>query len=117
MQFSHEEVNSLPAQDECESLETLFANVDLGFAEKAFRKCFHTDGPGRPPRKPLGLFRAFIVMHIAPMGSLRRTGAAIHSYSHQYSIVICRIYCPEIKKKMEILVFLACALPYRLNTR
>jgi transposase len=71
MQFSQEEVNSLPAQDECESLETLFANVDLGFAEKAFRKCFHTDGPGRPPRKPLGLFRAFIVMRMKGIRSLR----------------------------------------------
>ena len=71
LQTSHEEVNSLPGQDEYESPETFFANVDLGFAENAAHKGFHTIGPGRPPRKPLGLFRAFIVMRMKGIRSLR----------------------------------------------
>ncbi|MGD0202313.1 MAG: transposase [Candidatus Bathyarchaeia archaeon] len=33
--------------------------------------CFHTDGPGRPQRNPLGFFRAFIIMRIKAVRSLR----------------------------------------------
>jgi hypothetical protein len=33
--------------------------------------CFHTDGPGRPPRNPMGLFRTFIVMRMKGVRSLR----------------------------------------------
>jgi transposase len=35
------------------------------------RGCFHTDGPGRHPRNPLGLFRTFIVMKLKGVRSLR----------------------------------------------
>ena len=58
-------------QDEHETLETLFQNVDLNLAETQARECFHTTGPGRPPRSPLGLLRAFIVMRIKEIRSLR----------------------------------------------
>jgi transposase len=58
-------------QDEHETLETLFQNVDLSIAEKQARECFHTAGPGRPPRSPLGLLRAFIVMRMKEIRSLR----------------------------------------------
>jgi hypothetical protein len=64
-------VSSLPGQDEHETLETLFQNVDLSLAETQARECFHTTGPGRPPRNPLGLLRAFIVMRMKEMRSLR----------------------------------------------
>ena len=33
--------------------------------------CFHIDGPGRPPRNPLGVFRTFIVMRMKAVRSLR----------------------------------------------
>jgi hypothetical protein len=33
--------------------------------------CFHTVGPGRPPRNPLGVFRTFIVMRMKGVRSLR----------------------------------------------
>jgi len=66
-----QEVNPLPGQDEHETLETLFKNVDLNIAEKQIRECFHTSGPGRPPRNPLGLLRAFIVMRMKAIRSLR----------------------------------------------
>jgi transposase len=61
----------LGGQDEYETLETFFGNVDLSFAEKLVRECFHTCGPGRPPRKPLGVFKAFIVMRMKGVRSLR----------------------------------------------
>jgi len=64
-------VNPLAGQDEHETLETLFRNVDLSFARAALLGCFHTDGPGRPPRNPLGLFRSFIVMRMKGVRSLR----------------------------------------------
>jgi len=64
-------VNLLAGQDEYETLETFFDNVDLSFAERLVRECFHVSGPGRPPRNPLGLFRAFIVMRMKGVRSLR----------------------------------------------
>ena len=45
--------------------------MNLSFAEKLVRECFHTRGPGRHPRKPLGVFRAFIVMRMKGVRSLR----------------------------------------------
>lgn len=65
------EVNPLSRQDEYETLETFFANVNLTFAENIVRGCFHTCGAGRPPRNPLGLFRTFIVMRMKGVRSLR----------------------------------------------
>ena len=66
-----QEVNPLPGQDEHETLETFFANVDLSLAERMMRGYFHTSGPGRPPRNPLGLLRAFIVMRMKGVRGLR----------------------------------------------
>jgi len=43
----------------------------LSFAKATLLGCFHTDGPGRPPRNPLGLFRTFIVMRMKGVRSLR----------------------------------------------
>jgi len=57
-------VNPLGGQDEYETLETFFGNVDLSFAENVVSKCFHTSGPGRLPRKQLGVFRAFVIMRM-----------------------------------------------------
>src|SRR4030067_3807421 len=45
-----------------EALETLFSKVDLSFAQKVLSEPFHPTGsPGRPERKPLGLFKAHLV--------------------------------------------------------
>jgi transposase len=62
----------IPArQDEHETLETLFRNVDLSFANNKIKQCFHASGPGRPPRSPLGVFRAFLIMRMKAIRSLR----------------------------------------------
>jgi hypothetical protein len=45
--------------------------VDLSFARNVLRECFHASGAGRPPRNPLGVFRAFIVMRMKGVRSLR----------------------------------------------
>jgi len=64
-------VSSLPRQDEHETLETLFQNVDLNLVETQARQCFHATGPGRPRSNPLGLLRAFIVMRMKEIRSIR----------------------------------------------
>jgi transposase len=61
----------LAGQDEHKTLEILFENIDLSFAEKVLQDCFHLSGPGRPPRNPLGLFRTFIIMRMKGVRSLR----------------------------------------------
>ena len=62
----------IPArQDEHETLETFFKNVDLSFANNKIKQCFHASGPGRPPRSPLGVFRAFLIMRMKAIRSLR----------------------------------------------
>ena len=61
----------LTGQDEHETLEILFRNVDLSFARNVLYSCFHESGPGRPPRNPLGVFRAFIIMRMKGVRSLR----------------------------------------------
>ena len=66
-----QEVNPLAGQDEHETLETLFRNVDLSFAGNVLLGCFHAYGAGRRPRNPLGVFRAFIVMRMKGVRSLR----------------------------------------------
>src|SRR4030042_527168 len=46
----------------CETLETLFSRVDLSLAEKILNEPFHPVGSrGRPPRNPLGLFKAHLL--------------------------------------------------------
>ena len=66
-----QEMSSLPRPDEYETLETLFRNVGLNLAETQARERFHTTGPGRPPRNPLGLLRAFTVMRMKEIRSIR----------------------------------------------
>jgi hypothetical protein len=57
-------VNPLAGQDEDETLETLFRYVDLSFAKRIVFGCFYAKGPGKPPRNPMGIFNAFIIMRI-----------------------------------------------------
>jgi transposase len=62
----------IPArQDEHETLETLFKNVDLSFANNLIKQCYHDSGSGRPPRNPSGLLRSFLVMRMKAIRSLR----------------------------------------------
>jgi hypothetical protein len=58
-------------QDEHETLEALFRNVDLSIAQQQLLGCYHTTGLGRPPRNPIGVLRAFIVMRMKGIRSLR----------------------------------------------
>jgi len=55
-----------------ETLETLFGKVDLSFAEKVLNESYHVKGsPGRPPRKPLGVFKAHLLRRLRHVPSDR----------------------------------------------
>ena len=55
-----------------ETLETLFRKVDLSFAEKVLKEIFHPkDAPGRPPRKPIGVFKAHLLRRLRHIPSDR----------------------------------------------
>jgi transposase len=55
-----------------ETLETLFGKVDLIFAEKVLNEAYHPkDSPGRPPRKPLGVFKAHLLRRLRHVPSDR----------------------------------------------
>jgi hypothetical protein len=54
------------------TLETLFGKVDLSFAEKVLNEAYHPkDSPGRPPRKPLGIFKAHLLRRLRHIPSDR----------------------------------------------
>jgi transposase len=54
------------------TLETLFRRVDLSFAEKVLKGVFHPeDSPGRPPRKPIGVFKAHLLRRLRHIPSDR----------------------------------------------
>jgi transposase len=55
-----------------ETLETLFRKVDLSFAGKVLKEIFHPeDSPGRPPRKPIGVFKAHLLRRLRHIPSDR----------------------------------------------
>ncbi len=80
------EASSLPRQDEHETPETLFQNVDLNIDETQARQCFHTTGPGRPPRSPLGLFRVVhepIAKEIIPVDEPGIHGTRLSAFNYK----------------------------------
>ena len=46
-------------------------SLDLSFVERLITGCYHEDGPGRPPRNPLGLFKAHLARRFLRISSLR----------------------------------------------
>jgi transposase len=55
-----------------ETLETLFGKVDLTFAEKVLNESYHVKcSPNRPPRKPLGIFKAHLFSRLRHIPSDR----------------------------------------------
>jgi len=52
-------------------METLFKNINLNIAQQQLIGYYHTQGPGRPPRNPLGILRALLIMRLKGIRSLR----------------------------------------------
>jgi transposase len=49
----------------------LLDSVDLGFVQHLLESCYHQKGAGRPPRNPLGLFKAHLAKRFLRINSLR----------------------------------------------
>jgi transposase len=49
----------------------LLDGVDLGFVKHLLEGCYHQNGAGRPPRNPLGLFKAHLAKRFLRISSLR----------------------------------------------
>ena len=47
------------------------SSVDLSFVERLVQSCYHENGAGRPPRNPLGLFKAHLTKRFLRISSLR----------------------------------------------
>jgi hypothetical protein len=56
--------------------------VDLSFAKKTLKSCFHASGPGRPPRNPLGIFMTFIVVRMKAVRSLKEMTRILNTDQH-----------------------------------
>jgi hypothetical protein len=55
-----------------ETLETLFGKINLSFAEKVLNESYHAkDSVGRPPRSPLGVFKAHLLRRLRHVPSDR----------------------------------------------
>ena len=55
-----------------EALETLFGKTDLSFAQSLLNEPYHPAGSrGRPPRNPLGIFKAHLVKRLKHIPSDR----------------------------------------------
>jgi transposase len=65
-----EEVSPL-GQDEHETLETPFRNVDINITQRQLIGCYDQTGPGRKPRNPVGILRALLIMRLKGIRSLR----------------------------------------------
>jgi len=47
-----------------ESSCSLLCTLNLDDVEKVVSEAYHQDGPGRPPRKPVGIFKALIIKRV-----------------------------------------------------
>ena len=77
------------------------SGLDLTFVEKLVESCFHRGGPGRPPRKPLGLFKAHLVRRFLKIGSLR--GLERKLWSDERLRGICDIEVEELAYGRSVL--------------
>jgi len=57
--------------EEYETLESLLQNSDLGFVNELLTSAFHQSGSGRPPRNPLGVFKAHLAKRLLGMRGVR----------------------------------------------
>ena len=54
----------------------ILSNLDLDDVEEAVWEPYHREGPGRPPRNPLGIFKALVVKRLRQIPSDARAAHA-----------------------------------------
>ena len=57
--------------DKPESSCVILSKLNLYDVEKVVKETYHEDGPGRPPRKPMGIFKAMMVKRFQQIPSER----------------------------------------------
>jgi IS5 family transposase len=57
--------------DKPESSCAILSKLNLYDVEKVVKETYHEDGPGRPPRKPMGIFKALMVKRLQQIPSER----------------------------------------------
>ena len=50
--------------DRREDVETILSKLNLTNIEEILREAYHQKGAGRPPRNPIGIFKALIVKRL-----------------------------------------------------
>jgi len=54
-----------------EDVTSILSKLDLNNLEKTISQPYHETGPGRPPRKPLGIFKALMIKQLRRIPSDR----------------------------------------------
>ena len=54
-----------------EDIASILSKLDLRDIEQTISQPYHQEGPGRPPRRPLGIFKALIVKQLRNIPSDR----------------------------------------------
>lgn len=57
--------------EEHEDVVSILSKLDLDDIEQTISEPYHQSGPGRPPRKPLGIFKALMVKQLRNIPSDR----------------------------------------------
>lgn len=57
-----------------ENVASILSTLGLHNIEEIISQPYYKTGPGRLPRSPLGILKAFIVMRMKAVRSLRRSG-------------------------------------------
>jgi len=57
--------------ENCDDVASILSKLDLHDIEEIISQPYHQEDPGRPPRSPLGIFKALIVKQLR---NIPRTG-------------------------------------------
>lgn len=79
----------------------MFENADLSFIDRLVSECFHQSGPGRPPRKPLGVFKALTAKRLLHIDGLRELER--HLWCDERLRAICDIERDEAAYSRSVL--------------
>ena len=84
---------------------TLLSKLDLDDIEKVVKEAYHKEnGPGRSPRKPMGIFKALIVKRLQQIPSERELCRRM--WKDDNIRELCDIEAEEKPSRKELVTFL-----------
>jgi hypothetical protein len=69
-----------------EDVTTILTKLDLNNIEKTISQPYHTTGPGRPPRSPLGIFKALMIKQLRFIPSDRELYRRLWNIENSYKL-------------------------------